>query len=110
MAITAIVIILFAIVAWQFWNQHKLKQAEQASLAYENLLASEQNAPATTASLAEEIKQEFSSTPYADFAAFILAKHAIDQQDYVGAVTQLQWAIDHAASKNLEQLARIRLA
>lgn len=110
MTVTIILVAMIASIAWQFWNRHELKQAEQASIAYENLLASEQAAPKTTASLAEEVKQKYSGTPYADFAAFILADQAVERNDYDSATVQLRWAIKYAASDNLEQLARIRLA
>lgn len=108
--ITIILIVMVGSIGWQFWNRHELKQAEQASVAYENLLASEQAAPKTTNSLAEEIKQKYAGTPYADFAAFILADSAVNHNDYNEAVVQLRWAVKNAASDNLEQLARIRLA
>jgi predicted negative regulator of RcsB-dependent stress response len=110
LATTIVLVVVLVITGLQFWNRHKLKETEQASIAYENVLASEQAAPQITDNLAEEMKQKYSGTAYADFAAFILAKNAISRNDYVAAAGQLQWAVDHAASDNLEQLARLRLA
>lgn len=107
---TAIVIVLAGLVGWQYWQRHETKISAQASIEYENLLASEQTQPTATANLAEELKKNFSSTPYADLAAFMLAKKAIDVQDYATAIRQLQWVVAHARSKNLAELARIRLA
>ncbi|MBX9705440.1 MAG: tetratricopeptide repeat protein, partial [Gammaproteobacteria bacterium] len=54
--------------------------------------------------------QQFPSTPYASYAAFILADQAVSANDYAQAATQLQWVVDHAKANNISQLARVRLA
>lgn len=109
-AFAALFAVALGMLAWQYWHRHELKESEQASIAYENVIGSEQMAPQTTASLAQQVKQQFSSTPYADFSAFILAKQAIAKNDYASAATELQWVVDNAHAKAIEQLARLRLA
>lgn len=109
-ATTAIVVVLLAIAGWQYWQRHQAAQAEQASMAYEQLLTSEQQQPQATQDLAKQLKKDYSGSPYADYAAFTLAKAAVDKSNLAEAEQQLQWVIDHSKTDVNTQLARIRLA
>ena len=53
---------------------------------------------------------EFSSTPYAVFAAFDMAKKAVELNDNETAKTYLQWIIDHAELSGHKALAQLRLS
>jgi predicted negative regulator of RcsB-dependent stress response len=110
LASAIVILVLITILGWQFWQRHEAKSAEQASIAYENILTSQQVSPAATANLAQQLKEQYSSTPYADFAAFILAKTAIDRGNYQQAAQQLEWVVEHTHSEVIEQIAQLRLA
>ena len=106
----AIVFVLIAIVAWQYWQRHEISRAATASATYEEMITSLEQQPKAAQDIAAQLKQNYSGTVYADYAAFTLTKMAIERKDYPEAETQLQWVIDNSNTQVNEQLARIRLA
>ena len=109
--ITGIVLglaILFGARAWFAWEE---RTAQQASAVYTVMLNDMQtgNVQAATDN-AGVLIADFSRTPYAALAAMLLAKYRIEDNDLEAARAQLQWALDHATSDELENTARVRLA
>jgi predicted negative regulator of RcsB-dependent stress response len=109
-AITAIIVALVAILGWQYWHRHLAKQATQASMAYEQMITSERTQPKATLDIANEIKKNYSGSPYADYAAFTLASIALQKNNYSEAEQQFKWVISHSNVADNQQLAHIRLA
>ena len=60
--------------------------------------------------LAETLKQDYSDTQYAFYAALIKAKLAVESTDLTAAAVELQWAMDNADETVNENIARLRLA
>jgi predicted negative regulator of RcsB-dependent stress response len=60
--------------------------------------------------LAETLKQDYSNTQYAFYAALIKAKLAVEGTDLSAAAVELQWAMDNAGETVSENIARLRLA
>jgi predicted negative regulator of RcsB-dependent stress response len=60
--------------------------------------------------LAETLKQDYSNTQYAFYAALIKAKLAVESTDLTAAAVELQWAMDNADETVNENIARLRLA
>ena len=60
--------------------------------------------------LAETLKQEYSSTQYAYYAALVKAKLAVEGADLSAATVELEWAMDNAEETLSENIARLRLA
>jgi predicted negative regulator of RcsB-dependent stress response len=103
--------VLAAYSAWSGWNYYQRKQSAQASQLYETLQA------ATTAKdhvkvmrVAADMQDKFSGTPYAQMAALVAAKSAVDANDAAGAKRELQWVVDHHRDQEFKAIAAIRLA
>lgn len=108
---TIILIVLLIIVGWQYWQRREVKLTTQASAIYENLLVSYANQNSTQAqALANQIIDDYSRTPYATMAAFLLAKQAVDQNQLNVAIDKLQWVIKQTRDPSFKAIAQIRLA
>jgi predicted negative regulator of RcsB-dependent stress response len=114
--IAAIVIALAAGFGWQAWQKNDLRQQEQASDIYQALLRtlSAQEAPGESQSgveLAEQLKSEYGSTSYAQFAALHLAAMAVKAGKLPDAEAQLRWVLGKAATdSDTARIAQLRLA
>ncbi|MDB4309287.1 tetratricopeptide repeat protein, partial [Porticoccaceae bacterium] len=73
-----------------------------------DLLSENQQAEVNTA--ADQLKENHSNSAYAQFAAMLKAKLAVDNQDLDTAVLELQWALDNNPAPATERLVRLRLA
>lgn len=108
---TIILIVLLIIVGWQYWQRREVKLTTQASAIYENLLVSYANQNSTQAqALANQIMDDYSRTPYATLAAFLLAKQAVEQNQLSVAIDKLQWVIKQTKDPSFKAIAQIRLA
>ncbi len=114
-----IVIALGAVFGYRAWDTGVRETGEAASAIYENLLSAVGDVPpeglskemiATGTSLAGQLKSDYTDSSYALFAAFHLAKIAVDSGNLDEAATELKWVLDNGAATSMEILARIRLA
>lgn len=95
----------------RYWLNYQTTLAEQASLSYQQLstfLTEDKKAEADKKM--QQLFSEFSSTPYAVFAAFDMAQKAVVVNDNEAAKTYLQWVIDHAELAGHKALAQLRLS
>lgn len=95
----------------RYWFNYQATVAEQASSSYQQLttlLTEDKNVEAEEKT--QLLLSEFSSTPYAVFAAFDMAKKAVELNDNDTAKTYLQWVIDHAELSGHTSLAQLRLS
>ncbi len=103
---------------WQAWQKNEQQQRAGASAQYQQLLEVamelEQDANdaryATASHLVETLKDEYSGTLYAHYAALMQAKLLVDQKDLEAAQAQLRWVMDNKPEPELQQLANLRLA
>lgn len=115
--LTAVIVALGIGFGWQGWKQHTLTQQEEASQVYQLMLQSmsetDGDADQVTESieLAEQLKQDFSGTTYAQFAALQLARMAVVGSDLNEAEAQLRWVLGEAdAASDSARVAQLRLA
>ncbi len=108
--IAGLVLGLGGVFGWQYWTQHQMQIAEQASQQFEQLTNSVAADSPAAVTQAEAIITQYEQTPYAVFAALNLAKVKFQQGDVAGAKAQLQWVIAEADDPSLQQIARLRLA
>lgn len=95
----------------QWWRHNQTVQAEAASAEYQQLVAGlTKNNAQVVQDRASRIISQYSSTPYAAFAALALAKTKLEQGDSKSARTQLQWVLDHSDQPGVQNIARLRLA
>ena len=118
--VLAIVLTVGGYFGWQAWTDYVDDQTAAASLVYQEMLdnmdgvvpgdALGTDKQAEISLLAETLKQDYSNTQYAFYAALIKAKLAVESTDLTAAAVELQWAMDNADETVNENIARLRLA
>lgn len=120
--LTIVLPIALAIVAytgWNFWNDHNLDQAQQASDKYEQLAELVGGEPGATIdvsvrgeakALANEIQLSYAGGLYADLSALISAKIAVEEGDLAMAEQALRGVADAGANTGVQEVAKARLA
>jgi len=118
--VLAIVLTVGGYFGWQAWTDHLEDQTAAASLVYQEMLDNMDDAvagdtlaadkQAEISQLADILKQDYSNTQYAFYAALIKAKLAVESTDLSAASVELQWAMDNADETVSENIARLRLA
>ena len=112
-----IVIGLVAIFGWRSWQEHLVTQGEKASDLYEQMTADMRQMKETDTdsdkdikAIAEQLNQDYQSTPYSTFSSLLLAREAVEKDDIDAAKNHLQWALDNTDSDEFRHLARLRLS
>ena len=118
--IAAVVLIVGGYFGWQFWQDRQQTQIEQASDLYVEMIdivSSQTDGGRLTlekevaiGKLADQLKAEFSGSGYAQFAALLKAKLAVDNKELDLAAAELQWAMHSDPTPETERLVRLRLA
>lgn len=113
--LTGGVLALALVVGWQAWKQYEVKQAQGASVVYQQLLETSltregQPDTAKVTELAGKLKTEFSGTHYAQYASLFVAKVAVESGKLDDAAAELKPLIDKPADQAIGELARQRLA
>lgn len=108
--IVAIVLGLLVGYGWRYWQNHKMKVADQASVSYQQLLQAVKTDPSNVPVLANKLIHHASGTSYASFAELLLAKYDVDQNNLPAAAKQLKSVIAQSSDSGLVQIAKIRLA
>lgn len=106
--IIGLIVGIAVILGWNFWQGHKLSQAEQASSIYSQLLmAIKEDKNDSAVKLAERLKEQYPKTEYAAYSTLMLAKLKAQSGDLAGAQAILK---DIAAGKNMElsNVAKVR--
>ncbi len=99
------------LVGGRYWLTQKQVQSINASSLYQHssqLVAEGNSTEATT--LVDELFSDYASTPYAVFAAFEMAKDAVEKGDLTRAKPYLDWVIEHATLSGQRDIARLRLS
>ncbi|KAA6183309.1 tetratricopeptide repeat protein [Thiohalocapsa marina] len=109
--VAGVVIGLGAVFGWRGWVSYQTGVAQQASIAFEQLLATAATGQVEATELqAGSIVDDFGGTPYAMFADLALARTRADAGDLPGAALALEAAIGRAPEPALARLAALRLA
>ena len=95
-----IVIGLGGLYGWKAYNQSQISNAEAASNAYNTLIESEE-----ILGSAESFIENNSDSNYAVLAAFVVAKEAVDNDDYTLAAQKLRFAADSVKNPELKATA-----
>ena len=108
-SIVGLVAGIVIILGWNYWQDHKKGQAEQASLAYSQLLkAVAEDKKDSAEKQAERIQEQFKSTEYAAYSGLLQAKLKSEQGDFAAA-KQILKTIAAESNKELSNIAKIRL-
>jgi len=102
---------LVTIYGWRYWQARQQRIMNHASMVYDEMLtARAQNNVTATQTQSSKLFTHYTSTAYAQLAAFMLARDAVNQKNYTEAEKQLNWVIDHSSTASFRQIARLRLA
>lgn len=97
------------IIGWNYWQEHKKEQANQASAIYDELIsAAETDQKESVDKLAKRLQEQYVSTNYAAYGSLFQAKNKVQQGDIAGAKEILK-KIVAGKDKELAHIARIRL-
>lgn len=109
--VAGVVIGLGAVFGWRWWGQYQDSVAQEASAAFEALMATA-DAPGDEAPLAQAgaIADAYASTPYAALSALMKARIAVEAGDTAAARLALEEAIEKAPDPALARIAALRLA
>lgn len=110
-----VVLAVAGTVGWQQYQGWSAQQAEMASDAWGAIEVAVQSGDSgsieTINALAESLKDDFSGTVYARFAALQLAALAVEAGDLDVAESELRWALTkEGENSELGQLIQLRLA
>jgi predicted negative regulator of RcsB-dependent stress response len=115
--IAAIVIALSLGFGWQTWKSNDQREQESASDLYQAMLQAVGTGDMTSAQqetgveLAEQLKNDYSGSTYAQFAAMHLARLAVEENDLTEAEAQLRWVLGKAdKGSDAARVAQMRLA
>lgn len=110
--LTAVVVVAaVAIAAWTIWTWYQRDQSIQASNSYEQLQkAARASDVKAVRDLTGNILEHYSRSVYAPMAALLAAKVHFQAGDLKTAKVQLQWAMDHARSREVKEISRLRLS
>lgn len=107
----AVTAVLVAFAGWSAWKYYQRDQSGKGEMLYEEIVkAADAKDSAKLARAAEDIKDKFSGTPYAQMGALTAAKAAFEANDAKAAKSHLQWVVDHGRTEEFRAIARIRLA
>jgi len=112
--LTILVGILIAIAlssSWRYYQSYRNKVLLHASSVYDEMLTlrAQNNADGAIVQ-ASKLLSHYPKTPYAQMAAFMLARDAVMKQNYSEAIKQLTWIVDHSNNHSIQEIARIRIA
>ena len=102
---------LIAIFGWRGWQDHLVVQRENASDLYEQMavdIREEQGADITE--IADQLNQDYKSTPYSTFSSLLQAREAVEKDDIHSAKLHLQRVLDNTNNDEFRHIARLRLS
>lgn len=96
---------------WRYWQHYNTRILTHASAVYDEMMAMRaQNNTLGTVIQSKKLLKHYAKTPYAEMAAMMLARDAVNNKKYNEAITQLNWVIDHSKTPSTREIARIRIA
>ncbi|WP_299182480.1 tetratricopeptide repeat protein [uncultured Neptuniibacter sp.] len=114
-----VAVALAAVLGWKGWQDQQAAKAENASILYQNLLDAvvggigpqQDAAKLTTANhLSDQLKADYDDTTYASYAALIMARVAVDQNEIEKAKAELDWVLASQPTESIYVVATLRKA
>ncbi|MCZ6826043.1 MAG: tetratricopeptide repeat protein [Gammaproteobacteria bacterium] len=109
--IAGLVMGIALLVGWNQWKQYRETRANEGSEAYTAMNEALENSTAATAlEIGARLISEYQDTPYANLAAFALAKYHVGQSEPELAAGYLSGVLENARDEEIRHIARLRLA
>ncbi|WP_101756828.1 tetratricopeptide repeat protein [Oceanicoccus sp. KOV_DT_Chl] len=116
--VITIVLAIAGVFGWQAYQTQQQATVDAASAIYQNLLSAAagengvvtSSQKATANHLADTLKNDFSGSTYAQFAALFKAKLAVEANDLATAEQELTWVLAQNPTTEINLQAQLRLA
>ena len=117
--VAGIVIAVVSVFGYKAWQKSQVESAQQGAVLYQQVLdimvydseeALTEEQISTLDHVVSTLKQEYDDTPYAGYAALFSARQSVEAGDLAAAKDMLQWVVDQKAGRDIDVVARIRLA
>ncbi len=109
--VAGLVVGVAGLVGWNQWQQYRETRASEGSEAYTAMSeALENSAAATALEVGARLISEYQDTPYADLAAFALAKYHVGQSEPGLAAGYLSGVLENTRDEEIRHIARLRLS
>lgn len=109
--LAGILIALLITSGWHYWQNYKNKLLTHASGVYDEMLtARAQGNKEELRVQANKLLTHYPKTPYAQMAAFMIARDAVLKNNYPEAINQLNWVIQHTSTHSIREIAKLRIA
>ena len=116
--LVGILLAVVAVVGWTTWQKRQHGDLEAASVHYQSLLEAireldRQPTPelqTTARHLADTLRKDYDGTTYAQFAALLRARLAVQDKDLATAESELRWVLDQRPDAGLADVTGYRLA
>lgn len=96
---------------WRAWQTYTTSQAEQASYAFEQVMAlAQQGKTDKMMAAAQALLSEQPNSTYAALTALLQAQQNVEVEQIEAAKANLQWVIDNAKLDELKTIAKLRKA
>ncbi len=107
--IIGVVVGAILIAGWDFWGSYTVDKANQASALYDQLLVSSSKGNKDSiVAISKRIMEKDKNSTYASFAALLLAKTKVQENDLDAAKAILEEQMNNANSDELKNIARLR--
>ena len=109
--VAGLIVGVAGLVGWNQWQQYRETRATEGSEAYTAMReALENSATATALEVGARLISEYQDTPYADLAAFALAKYHVGQSEPGLAAGYVSGVLENTRDEEIRHIARLRLA
>ena len=117
--VVGIVVAVAGVFGFQSWQNSTREAGEAAASLFQSLTDAAVVAPTVTLDeetlqssrfIADTLKTDHGDTTYAQFAALLMARLAVEENDLELAIKELQWVLDHGPQESVEVITRMRLA
>lgn len=108
-----IVVAIVGVLGWQGWQKQQQSSREAASAVYQSFLTAVdqgEKGMVTANHLAQTLRDEFSSSTYAQYAALYQARFAVEKNDLEAAEQHLNWVLAEKPEDEIRLQANLRLA
>jgi predicted negative regulator of RcsB-dependent stress response len=96
--------------AWQYWQTHRERQADQAAKLYQQFQTAIGSDLEKAERLLTDLGGDHKSSAYTQQGRLLLAKRQAEAGKFDEAIKQLQLVVDSAPDAELAQVARLRVA
>lgn len=108
--IVALVVFLGAVFGFRYWQDYQRQQAASASAVYQQMVDQLDANPEQALELGRRIVADYPSSGYASMASLAMGKIAMQRGEPDGAASHFRLVMESAATPELKQIARLRLA